>query len=71
MQMQWRSTSSSQGEKVLHIRVNEGSPWKIYTAFPEYCQPDLALPGIKCSKGFRTAQHCLGQGFKYVASEAE
>lgn len=53
-QMCWLSSSSSDGEKVLHLQTAPNQPWRPYTAFREYAVPDYKIPGG--SKGWATVR---------------
>lgn len=58
---------SSNGAKILHLRTTPNSPWRPYTAFPEYAEPDYQIPGG--SKGWATYQKLLKCDFVLVASQ--
>jgi hypothetical protein len=65
--MQWAATFSSQGTKILHLRLQEHEPWRPYTAFPQYSVPDYRIPGG--SKGWATYVKLRSCGWELVASE--
>lgn len=52
--------------KILHLRADTGG-WVPYYKFPEYCRPDITLPGA--SKGYVTMQALLKAGWTLVSSE--
>jgi len=63
-QMCWLSASGEDGEKILHLQIAPGQPWRPYTAFPQYSVPDYRIPGG--SKGWATYQKLLKAGWKLV-----
>lgn len=65
-QMCWLSSSSSDGEKVLHLQTAPNQPWRPYTAFREYAVPDYKIPGG--SKGWATYQKLAKAGWMLVSS---
>ena len=68
--MCWLDPAGGDGTKILHLRLKPGDRWLPYTApqFTHVRQPDTALSGIDCSKGFRTSQYLLGRAWTYVPS---
>jgi hypothetical protein len=65
-QMCWLSKSSGDGEKILHLQISPGQPWRPYTAFPQFSVPDYQIPGG--SKGWATYQKLLKAGWSLVPS---
>lgn len=65
--MQWREDNSQLN---LYLTV-DGFNWYHYTnpLFSSFRKPETVLGGIQTSKGYRTAQHCLKLGFKYLDKE--
>ncbi len=53
-QMCWLPKLGSNGEKVLHLRLQSYEPWKPYNTFPNLATPDYRVPGG--SKGWATYQ---------------
>ena len=53
-------------QKILHLRADTGV-WVPYYRCPEYCRPDITLPGA--SKGYVTMQALLKAGWTLVSSE--
>lgn len=51
------------GKKQLFFSHEPGH-WQHYTMHPLY-QPDFNMPGIKVSRGFRTSQILLQNGYTY------
>ncbi len=68
-QMIWQSTYSSQGAKILHLRLQNNKPWKPYTAFPQHSVPDYQVP--KGSKGWATYQKLLKNGWELIPSDTK
>ncbi|MCU0532612.1 MAG: hypothetical protein MUD14_01700 [Hydrococcus sp. Prado102] len=67
-QMCWLSKYGNDGEKILHLRLNNFEAWTPYTAMPKYSVPDYKdMPDG--SKGWATFQKLLRDGWKIVASE--
>lgn len=64
--MCWLPKLGSDGEKVLHLRLQSHEPWKPYTAFPLHSVPDYRVP--RGSKGWATYQKLLKEGWTLVAS---
>lgn len=52
--------------KILHLREQPHQPWKPYTAFPQYKQPDLTVSGA--SKGWTTYQWLRAAKWELLAS---
>lgn len=76
--MAWLPISGTDptSQKVLHLKLNDSDKWMPYNApqFNRLRQPDTAIPTSHGtpSKGYRTAQILLQNGWKYVQSlEAE
>lgn len=65
-EMQWRSRYPD-GEKLLHLRLSPGEPWKPYTAFQQFKRPDYDVPGG--SKGWATYQFLRDAGWKLLPSD--
>ncbi|WP_072207811.1 hypothetical protein [Mastigocoleus testarum] len=68
-QMCWLSRSGQDGEKILHLRCASHEPWRPYTAFGKYIEPDYQIPGG--SKGFATYQKLLKAGWTLLPSNPE
>jgi hypothetical protein len=66
-QMCWLAGFSTNGEKILHLRLKPHDPWKPYTAFANYKMPDYVIP--KGSKGWAMCQHLLKAGWKIIPSD--
>lgn len=66
-QMTWMPKLGSDGEKVLHLRLQPYDPWKPYTAFPQNVIPDYKVP--KGSKGWATYQTLLKNGWELIPSK--
>lgn len=64
-QMCWLGATDS-SPKQLHLRRSLASPWRPYSACPEYV-PDYLIPGG--SKGYATMQFLLTRGWKLVSSD--
>jgi hypothetical protein len=65
-QMCWLSKFSGDGEKILHLQIATGQPWRPYTAFRQFSVPDYPIPGG--SKGWATYQKLLKAGWTLVPS---
>lgn len=65
-QMKWMSKLGSDGEKILHLRLQPHDPWKPYTAFPQYLAPDYRIP--KGTKGWASYQKLLKEGWELIPS---
>lgn len=65
-EMCWLDPLGSNAAKILHLRTAPNSPWRPYTAFPEYIAPDYQIPGG--SKGWATYQKLLKAGWTLVPS---
>lgn len=63
-QMAWLSQDSEQ-EKILHLRIEQGTPWRPYTMFPQFIIPEHMAMG---SRGFSTFQKLLREGWELIAS---
>ncbi len=63
-QMAWLSQDSGE-EKILHLRIEKGTPWRPYTMFPQFTIPDHMAIG---SRGFATFQKLLLEGWEIIAS---
>jgi hypothetical protein len=61
--MQWRRV----GEDLV-LFLQESEEWQRYDK-TKYYQADISLPGLKPSKGFRTSQKLLNQGWTFIPSE--
>lgn len=68
-QMCWLSRSGEDGEKILHLRCASHEPWRPYTTFNQYIEPDYRIPGG--SKGFATYQKLLKAGWILLPSDRE
>jgi hypothetical protein len=66
-QMCWLASFSTNGEKILHLRLKPYDPWKPYTAFASYRIPDYLIPNG--SKGWATSQHLLKAGWEIIPSD--
>jgi hypothetical protein len=64
--MCWLSKFSGDGEKILHLQIATGQPWRPYTAFRQFSVPDYPIPGG--SKGWATYQKLLKAGWTLVPS---
>ncbi len=67
-EMCWFSPLGRNEEKILHLRIHSGQPWRPYTACPEYAVPDYQIPNG--SRGWATAQKLLREGWKVIPSAA-
>jgi hypothetical protein len=65
-QMCWLSSTSGDGEKILHLRTQPNQPWKPYTACPMLAVNDYNIPGG--SKGWATYQKLMRAGWTLVPS---
>ncbi len=66
-QMCWFSRFGSDGEKILHLRLNPHEPWVPYTSLPEYMVPDYKdFPNG--SKGWATLQKLCQANWTLVPS---
>jgi hypothetical protein len=65
-QMSWLSTFGSNGNKILHLRLEPNQPWQPYTAYPQISVPDYPIP--KGSKGWATYQKLMQAGWELVPS---
>ncbi|NJO79137.1 MAG: hypothetical protein HC827_11860 [Cyanobacteria bacterium RM1_2_2] len=66
-QMCWLASFSTNGEKILHLRLQPHEPWKPYTAFTNHKVPDYVIP--KGSKGWATFQHLFRAGWEVIPSD--
>jgi hypothetical protein len=66
-QMCWLPTSNSNGEKILHLRLEQHQPWRSYQAFSLFAVPDYPIPGG--SKGWATHQKLLKAGWVLVPNK--
>jgi hypothetical protein len=64
-QMAWLEVREGD-QKILHLRADTGR-WVPYYSCPQYCRPDVRLPGA--SKGYPTMQALLKAGWTLVGSE--
>jgi hypothetical protein len=60
-QLCWLSTSTSEGQLMLHLRERSFDPWVIYTLNPHYKVPDSVIPTD--SKGWSTCQKLMQAGW--------
>lgn len=58
------SSSGTNKEKVLHLRLKSNKPWKPYTSCPQYAVPDYRIPGG--SKGWASYQKLLQAGWTLI-----
>ena len=65
-QMSWLSAFSSDGEKILHLRLEPNQPWRSYLSYPQFSVPDYPIPGG--SKGWATYQKLMKAGWELVPS---
>lgn len=69
-QMCWLpKLGSSDGQKILHLRISPNHPWQPYTAFREYAVPDYRVSGG--SKGWATYQKLRSIGWELLPSQQE
>ena len=70
-EMCWLAPNNGDGTKILHLRLTKCDRWLPYTSpqFAHLRQSDTVLPGLECSKGYRTAQYLLSRNWSYVPSE--
>ncbi|QYO62677.1 hypothetical protein [Leptolyngbya sp. 7M] len=66
-QICWLEGFATNGEKILHMRLQPHEPWKPYTAFPGLSVPDYDIP--RGSKGWATCQMLLKAGWKLIPSD--
>lgn len=45
--------------------TEDQTKWKNYT-LSKFYESDIFIKGLKVSKGFRTAQNCLKEGYRYT-----
>ncbi|MBT9314829.1 hypothetical protein [Leptothoe spongobia] len=64
-QMAWLPQDEGK-EKILHLRIERGTPWRPYTMFPQFTIPDHMAIG---SRGFSTFQKLLREGWEIIATE--
>ncbi len=64
--MCWLSKSGESEEKILHLQTAANEPWRPYTAFSQFAEPDYRIPGG--SKGYATYQKLLKLGWTIVSS---
>ncbi|MDV3349242.1 hypothetical protein D0962_22535 [Leptolyngbyaceae cyanobacterium CCMR0082] len=64
-QMAWLPQDNGQ-EKILHLRIEQGTSWRPYTMFPQFISPDHMAIG---SRGFSTFQKLLREGWELIASD--
>lgn len=64
--MCWLSKSGESGEKILHLQTAPNQPWRSYTSFPQFAEPDYKITGG--SKGWATCQKLLKAGWTLVPS---
>jgi hypothetical protein len=55
---------STNGQLVLHLRLDAYQPWKPYTAYSGLCVADYRIPGG--SKGWATSQKLIQAGWHLV-----
>jgi hypothetical protein len=65
-QMSWLSALGSDGEKILHLRLEPNQPWKPYYACLQFAVPDYPVP--RGSKGWATYQKLMKAGWELVPS---
>ncbi|MBE9169667.1 hypothetical protein IQ238_19780 [Pleurocapsales cyanobacterium LEGE 06147] len=63
-QMCWLSNYGTEGEKILHLRLESHQPWKPYKAYPQYAVADYLIPGG--TKGWATYQHLRKAGWTLI-----
>ncbi|ACK68791.1 conserved hypothetical protein [Gloeothece citriformis PCC 7424] len=66
-QLCWLPKFQSNGDLILHIRLESYQSWKPYTAFPMLKVPDYPIPGG--SKGWATYQKLLKSGWTLIPTE--
>lgn len=66
-QMCWLAGFSTDGEKVLHLRLGAHQPWKSYRSFSQYAALDHDIPGG--SQGMATFQKLLKAGWTVIPSD--
>lgn len=66
-QMCWLAKFGTDGQKILHLRLEPHQPWQPYTAFPEYAVADYNVPGG--SKGWATYQKLLKASWALLPSQ--
>ena len=64
-QMAWLPQEKGR-EKILHLRIEQGTSWRPYTMFPQFTMPDHVAIG---SRGFSTFQKLLREGWEIIASD--
>jgi hypothetical protein len=63
-QMCWLSSSSNQGQLILHLRERSFDRWLPYTAYPQYKIADYHINNG--SKGFSTCQKLIQAGWTLI-----
>ncbi|PSB05137.1 hypothetical protein C7B64_01090 [Merismopedia glauca CCAP 1448/3] len=63
-QLCWLPKFGSDGQLILHLRLEPYQPWKPYTAYPRLCVPNYPIPGG--SKGWATCQKLLQAGWTLI-----
>lgn len=62
--MAWLSSTVGDGTKILFLQPTPNSPFRPYTAFPNFRVPDYQIPGG--SKGWSTYQKLFKAGWELV-----
>jgi hypothetical protein len=65
-QMCWLSSSSNEGQLILHLRKHSTDTWLPYTACPQYKVADY--PIVNGSKGFSTCQKLRQAGWTLISA---
>ncbi|MBD2460307.1 hypothetical protein H6G89_04550 [Oscillatoria sp. FACHB-1407] len=63
-QMCWLPKLGTDGEKILHLRLQSHDRWMPYTALPAFSVPDYKIRGG--SKGWATYQKLMQAGWVLV-----
>lgn len=65
-----RWTRGSDGHLFLQVLedTEDMTKWKSYT-LSKFYEPDISIKGLRISKGFRTAQNCLKEGYRYIPTK--
>jgi hypothetical protein len=65
-EMCWLSSSSNEGQLILHLRMCSFEPWLLYTACPQLMVADY--PIVNGSKGFSTYQKLRQAGWTLIST---
>ncbi len=66
-EMCWLPSFGTDGDKILHLRINAAQPWRPYTACPQFAVPDYKVP--RGSKGWATYQKLRQAKWTLISSD--